>query len=53
MLICAMNSAISQMLESYKLETKEDYYNALKEMVQEIALSALAETDFFNHAAIS
>ena len=46
-----MNSVISQMLERYKLETKEDYYNALKEIVQEIALSALADTDFFEHAA--
>ncbi len=46
-----MTSVISQMLERYKLETKEDYYNALKEIVQEIALSALADTDFFEHAA--
>ena len=46
-----MNSVISQMLERYKLETKEDYYNALKEIVQEIALSALADIDFFEHAA--
>ena len=46
-----MNSVISQMLERYTLETKEDYYNALKEIVQEIALSALADTDFFEHVA--
>lgn len=46
-----LNSIISQMLDNRKLDTKLDYYNALKEVVQEIALCALAETDFFEHAA--
>ena len=46
-----MDSIISQMLDNYKLDTKTDYYNALKEIVQEIALCALAETDFFDHVA--
>lgn len=46
-----LNSIISQMLDNRKLDTKLDYYNALKEVVQDIALCALAETDFFEHAA--
>jgi hypothetical protein len=35
----------------YSLKTKQDEKNALKEITQEIALSALARTDFFKHAA--
>lgn len=46
-----MDSILSQMLEKYNLNTKESYLNALKEIVQEIALSALAKSDFFDHAA--
>lgn len=46
-----MNSIVSQMLERYDCRTREDYLNALKEIAQEIALCALAETDFFSHAA--
>ncbi len=46
-----MNSLISQMISKYQLQSKEDYVNALKEVVQEIALSALARSDFFDHAA--
>lgn len=46
-----MNSLIEQMLKRYHLQSKEDYINALKEVVQEIALSALAKSDFFDHAA--
>ena len=46
-----MNSTIDRMLERYELKTKDDYLNALKEIVQEIALYALSLTDFFDHAA--
>jgi len=46
-----MNSIIDQMLKKYDISSKEKYINALKEIVQEIALSGLSKTDFFDHAA--
>ena len=46
-----MNTILNQMLSKYTLKNKEDYVNALKEVIQEIALSALAKTDFFEYAA--
>ncbi len=46
-----MNSLLEQMLNKYSLQSKEDYVNALKEVVQEIALSALAKSNFFDYAA--
>ena len=46
-----MNNIINQMLKKYDISNKEKYVNALKEIVQEIALSGLAKTDFFDHAA--
>jgi len=46
-----MDSIVGQMLDNYELRTKGDYVNAMKEVVQEIALSALAGSDFFDHAA--
>lgn len=46
-----MNSIINKMLEKYDISTKEKTINALKEVIQEIVLSALAMTDFFDHAA--
>lgn len=46
-----MNTILNQMLNKYTLKNKEDYINALKEVIQEIALSALAKTDFFEYAA--
>ena len=46
-----MNSIIKEMLKRYNCNTKEDYINAFKEIVQEIALYALSQTDFFDHAA--
>ena len=45
-----MNNIIDQMLEKYDISNKEKYINALKEIVQEIALSGLAKTDFFDYA---
>ena len=46
-----MDSIVGQMFDNYELRTKDDYVNAMKEVVQEIALSALAGSDFFDHAA--
>lgn len=46
-----MTDVIRQMLEKYGCRTSDDYKNALKEVVQEMALLGLSRTDFFNHAA--
>lgn len=46
-----MNNIISEMLLRYECKTKEEYINAFKEIVQEIALYALSLTDFFDKAA--
>ena len=47
-----MNPAIKSMLARYKCETRQDYENALKEIIQEIALLGLWRAKFFEHAAI-
>jgi predicted nucleotidyltransferase component of viral defense system len=39
------------MLEKYKCETRHDYENALKEIIQEVALLGLWRSKFFQHAA--
>jgi predicted nucleotidyltransferase component of viral defense system len=46
-----MHEAIKQMLIPYKCVTPEDYKNAFKEIIQEIALLGLARHGFFDHAA--
>lgn len=46
-----MNPATETMLERYKCQTRADYENALKEIVQEIALLGLWRSKFFEHAA--
>ncbi len=46
-----MNPAILSMLERYKCVTARDYENALKEIMQEIALLGLWRAKFFEHAA--
>ncbi|HNS10942.1 MAG TPA: nucleotidyl transferase AbiEii/AbiGii toxin family protein [Candidatus Ozemobacteraceae bacterium] len=46
-----MNSAIKSMLERYSCVSIEDYRNALKEIVQELALLGLYRGGFFSHAA--
>lgn len=46
-----MNQAVEIMLERYKKESREEYLNALKEIVQEIALLGLWRAKFFEHAA--
>ncbi len=42
---------IEDKLKIYNARTKQEEKNALREISQEIALSALARTDFFKHAA--
>lgn len=42
---------ISQMLQNYKIDNIEDKKHAMKEIMQEVTLAALAKTDFFKHAA--
>lgn len=42
---------IKQMLSNYKINNLEDKKNALKEVVQEVVLSGLARSNFFNHVA--
>jgi predicted nucleotidyltransferase component of viral defense system len=46
-----MNPAILSMLDRYKCVTLQDYENALKEIMQEIALLGLWRSKFFEHAA--
>lgn len=46
-----MNNIINEMLLRYECKTKEEYINAFREIVQEIALYALSLTDFFDKAA--
>lgn len=45
------NSAIAAMLERYRPVTARDYENALKEIIQEIALLGLWRAKFFEHGA--
>ncbi|MCA9801156.1 MAG: nucleotidyl transferase AbiEii/AbiGii toxin family protein [Cyanobacteria bacterium HKST-UBA02] len=46
-----MNSAIESMLDKYRCVSRLDYENALKEIIQEIALLGLWRSKFFEHAA--
>lgn len=46
-----MNSTLQNMLEQHHPKTAEDYRNALKEMIQEIALAGLGRTTFFQECA--
>jgi len=46
-----MHSSISQMLQKYNCETSADTINALREILQEIALLGLWRSKFFEHAA--
>lgn len=41
-----MTSAVKSMLERYSCKTPDDYRNALKEIIQEIALCGLARGSF-------
>ena len=46
-----MNDAIRSMLDSYHCSTSDDYVNALREIIQELALLGLWRSKFFEHAA--
>jgi predicted nucleotidyltransferase component of viral defense system len=46
-----MHDAIRSMLDRYELQTRDDYINALREILQEIALLGLWRSKFFEHAA--
>lgn len=46
-----MNEAIKQMLERYACRTQDDYVNALREILQQLALLGLWRSKFFEHAA--
>lgn len=46
-----MSEAISQMLARYTCTTQQDYKNALKEIIQELALLGLWRSKFFEKAA--
>jgi predicted nucleotidyltransferase component of viral defense system len=46
-----MNNAVEAMLGKYRLETRNDYDRAIKEIIQEIALVGLWRARFFEHAA--
>lgn len=46
-----MHFAVENMLKKYNCRTTDDYKNALKEVIQEIALLGLYRADFFSKAA--
>lgn len=46
-----MHQYIFDLLSGYKLETINDYENALKEISQQVVLTGLWRTDFFNDCA--
>lgn len=45
------HSAITAMLNSYSCQSDQDCVNALREIMQGVALLALSRMNFFNHAA--
>ena len=47
----SIHPAIEEMLAAYSCERDQDYLNALREIMQAIALLALSRTDFFQHSA--
>jgi predicted nucleotidyltransferase component of viral defense system len=46
-----MNEAIRTLLERYSCRTQDDYLNALREILQKLALLGLWRARFFEHAA--
>jgi hypothetical protein len=46
-----VNDALASMLQKYSLRTAEDQVNALREILQEVALCGLWRGKFFEHAA--
>ena len=47
-----MHEAIRTMLNRYSCQTRDDYVNALREILQELALLGLWRSKFFEHAAL-
>ena len=45
------NPAIVEMLSAYHCQQEQDYINALREIMQNVALLAFSRTDFFSKAA--
>lgn len=46
-----IHPALASLLERYQLQSANDYQNAVREIVQEIALLGLWRTPFYDHAA--
>jgi len=46
-----MHDAIRTMLDRYDCQTRDDYVNALREILQDVALLGLWRSKFFEHAA--
>ena len=46
-----MNNVIEQMLSKYEIRNTNDEINALKEIIQEIVLSGLSRSGYFNEVA--
>lgn len=46
-----MNAALQSLLDRYDLDTSSDWENALREIVQELALLGLWRSKFYEHAA--
>ena len=46
-----MHEAIRGMLDRYRCRSRDDYVNALREILQEVALLGLWRCKFFEHAA--
>lgn len=46
-----MNSALKSLIDRYDPKTKDDWENALREIVQELALLGLYRSKFYEHAA--
>lgn len=47
----SLSAAVRAMLDRYACRSRQDYVNALKEIIQEIALLGLWRANFFDHAA--
>lgn len=46
-----MHNAIRSMLDRYECQSRDDYVNALREILQDVALLGLWRSKFFEHAA--
>lgn len=46
-----MHDAVQTMLDAYDCQTRDDYENAVREIIQEVALLGLWRAKFFEHAA--